>query len=253
MTNTRSAIREAAQILRHAELAVALTGAGISTPSGVPDFRSPHSGVWLNADPMEVASLQSFRARPELFYEWIKPLARTLLNAKPNPAHFSLARLESAGYLTLVITQNIDMLHERAGSAHVLEVHGNLREATCIHCYRTQPAPPLLERWLHDNEMPRCDSCGHVMKPNVILFGEQLPVRVFTEAKLVARQCDVMLIAGSSLEVFPVADLPVVAADHGAKLIVVNRQPTFVDNRATIVINEDVADVLPMLVDEVLA
>ncbi|MBI5054978.1 MAG: NAD-dependent deacylase [Chloroflexi bacterium] len=249
----RNAIREAAQLIRQAELAVTLTGAGISTPSGIPDFRSPHSGVWANADPMEVASLQSFRARPELFYEWIKPLARTLLNAKPNPAHISLARLEAAGYLTLVITQNIDMLHERAGSSRVLEVHGNLREATCIHCYRTRPAAPLLERWLNYNDLPRCDACGHVMKPNVILFGEQLPARIFTEAKLVAKQCDVMVVAGSSLEVFPAADLPTMALDHGARLIVINREPTFVDSRAAIVINENVEDVLPMLVDEVLA
>lgn len=253
MTNNRGAIREAAQIMRHAEMAVTLTGAGISTPSGIPDFRSPHSGVWSHADPMEVASLQAFRTHPESFYEWIKPLARTLLNAKPNPAHISLARLEAAGYLTLVITQNIDMLHERAGSSRVLEVHGNLREATCIHCYRTRPAAPLLERWLEYNDLPRCDACGHVMKPNVILFGEQLPARVFTEAKLAAKQCDVMIIAGSSLEVFPAADIPLLALDYGAKLIVVNREPTFVDNRATIVIHEDVADVLPILVDEVLA
>jgi len=249
----RSAIREAAQILRRAEMAVTLTGAGLSTPSGIPDFRSPHSGVWANADPMDVASLYAFRAHPETFYEWIKPLARTLLNAKPNPAHISLARLEAAGYLTIVITQNIDMLHERAGSTHVLEVHGNLREATCLHCYRTRPAAPLLERWLDYNDLPRCDSCGHVMKPNVILFGEQLPARIFTEAKIVSKQCDVMLIAGSSLEVFPAADLPAMALDHGARLIVINREPTFVDSRATIVINEEVEDVLPMLVDEVMA
>ena len=249
----RNAIKDAAQILRKAQMAVTLTGAGISTPSGVPDFRSPHSGVWSNTDPMEVASLYAFRAHPELFYEWIKPLARTLLNAQPNPAHIALARLEAAGYLTLVITQNIDMLHEHAGSLRVLEVHGNLREATCLHCYRIQPAAPLLDRWLNDNEMPRCDSCGYVMKPNVILFGEQLPAKIFTEAKLVCKQCDVMLVVGSSLEVFPAADLPTLALDHGAQLIVINREPTFVDSRAAIVINQEVEDVLPMLVDEVLA
>jgi NAD-dependent deacetylase len=248
----RNAIHEAAQLMRHAEFSVALTGAGISTPSGIPDFRSPISGVWENVDPTQVASLHAFRTHPEKFYQWIRPLAIQLLSAQPNAAHIALSRLESAGRLTTIITQNIDMLHERAGSSHVLEVHGNLREATCIYCYRTQLAADLLHRWIESGEIPRCDSCGNVMKPNVILFGEQLPARIFTDAKLAAKQCDLMIVVGSSLEVFPAAELPSRALDHGAKLIIINREPTFIDERATVVIHEDVAEALPILAEEVI-
>jgi len=244
-------LRQAAALIRQAQFTVALTGAGLSTPSGIPDFRSAGSGLWTNADPMEVASLHSFRAHPEIFYEWVKPLAEALFTAQPNPAHLALAQLETMGLLTVIITQNIDMLHEQAGSQHVLEVHGHLREVTCIHCYRVLPAAGLLRRWLDARELPRCPTCGHAMKPNVILFGEQLPVQVFTDAKLAARQCDLMIVAGSSLEVFPVADLPLLALDQGAKLIMINREPTFVDDRAVVVIRADVAEALPALVEEV--
>lgn len=244
-------IREAAELLRDARRAVALTGAGISTPSGVPDFRSAESGLWQQADPMEVASLCGFRADPRRFYEWVSPLARTLRNAQPNPAHLALARLEAMGRLTAVITQNIDMLHSRAGSRCVLEVHGHLREATCIACYHVMPAEELLAAWLDRQVLPGCPCCGGAMKPNAILFGEQLPARVFTEARLAARNCDVMLVAGSSLEVYPAADLPDVALNAGAAVIVVNREPTHIDDRAAVVIRADVAVALPALVDEV--
>ena len=203
-------------------------------------------------DPTEVASLQGFCQSPKAFYEWIRPLARLLLAAEPNQAHRALARLEQAGRLTVVVTQNIDMLHHRAGSERVLEVHGHLREATCIHCYRAWPAQAFLLRWLDDNVLPRCPECGYPLKPNVILFGEQLPALILTQAKLAARRCGVMLVAGSSLEVFPAADLPLIALEHGAKLIVINRMPTFVDDRAEVVIRDDVAEALPALADEVL-
>ena len=244
-------IRQAANLIIKAQLTVALTGAGVSTPSGIPDFRSTNSGLWASVDPMEVASLNGFRTNPEAFYRWVKPLAKTLLAAKPNPAHVALARLEALGLLTVVVTQNIDMLHERAGSHHVLEIHGHLREATCIHCYRTTLAAELLRRWLEEAVLPRCEVCGHVMKPNVILFGEQLPALVFNEAKLAVKQCDLILVAGSSLEVFPAAELPLLAVERGAKLIVVNREPAFLDERAAVLIRADVAEALPMLADEV--
>lgn len=249
----RTALVQAAELIRHAEFVVALTGAGISTPSGIPDFRSQGSGIWEKVDPMEVASLKAFRATPEKFYNWIKPLARTLLAAQPNPAHVALARLEAAGRLTVVVTQNIDMLHLRAGSTQVLEVHGNLHQATCLYCYHVQPALPLFEHWLATDEIPLCELCGHVMKPNFILFGEQLPAKIFTEARLAIKQCEVLLVAGSSLEVFPVAELPLLALAHRAHVIMVNRESTPIDDKATVLLRADVAEVLPQLVDEVLA
>jgi len=236
-------------LLRRARYAVALTGAGLSTRSGIPDFRSPESGLWGRYDPAEVASLYGFKHDPRRFYEWIRPLAHTILNAQPNAAHRALARMEASGTLKSIITQNIDMLHARAGSTTVYEVHGHLREVTCIHCFTVYPAEPYILRFLDAGTIPSCPKCGHALKPNVILYGEQLPAQAITAARREARQCDVMLIAGSSLEVYPAADLPILARRAGAALIVVNLSGTPVDALAEVVLHEDVVDVLPQLAD----
>lgn len=241
-------INRAAELLRQADSAVALTGAGHSTPSGIPDFRSPESGLWTQVDPLAVASLFAFRLRPQGFYDWIRPLARVMLEAQPNPGHHALAQLEKAGLLRSVITQNIDGLHQRAGSLRVHEVHGHMREATCIHCYRVVPAESLIEEFLAEGQVPRC-TCGGVMKPNVILFGEQLPLNVLTAARQDTTACDLMLVIGSSLTVEPVSDLPLMALGHGAKLIIVNYQPTHLDQRADVLIHADLADVVPRIAD----
>lgn len=240
-------IQTAADILRRAHYGVALTGAGISTRSGIPDFRSPNSGLWEHANPAEVASLYGFRLHPEQFYNWIRPLAHTILDAVPNAAHIALANMETQGKLQCVITQNIDMLHLRAGSRTVYELHGHLREATCIHCFTVYPAEPLLLDFLKTNILPRCPTCGEVLKPNVILLGEQLPARALTAARREARRCDAMLIVGSSLEVYPAADLPVIARQAGAALIVVNLAETPLDQVAQVVIHDDVVNVLPQI------
>jgi len=243
-----NSIERAAELLCHARHAVALTGAGVSTHSGIPDFRSPGSGLWEQVDPFEVASLFAFLRRPEAFFEWMRPLARQVIEAQPNPAHLALAQLEAAGFLQVLITQNIDGLHQKAGSRRVLEVHGHLREATCIRCYRVFPSERFIEAFLADGSVPRCPACGNVLKPNVILFGEQLPTLVIQEAQRHVRQCDVLLIAGSSLEVEPAADLPRLARQCGARLILVNLQPTYIDARADLVFHADVVHVLPQIV-----
>lgn len=240
-------ITHAAGLLADAKHAIALTGAGISTPSGIPDFRTKGSGLWEHVDPMAVASLWGFMEHPQGFYDWVKPLAKMILTAKPNPAHLALAELESRGQLYAVITQNIDNLHQRAGSKRVIEVHGHLREATCIRCYHQMPAQPLIEQFLADDQVPRCPDCGSVMKPDVVLFGEMLPVRVMHEAEQESKDCDLMLVAGSSLEVAPAADLPLIAQKHGAQLIIVNKSPTPADKHAAVVLREDVAVVLPRI------
>jgi NAD-dependent deacetylase len=242
-------IQAAARLLRRARHAVALTGAGISTRSGIPDFRSPTSGLWSRDDPFEVASIHVFRQHPERFYQWIKPLARLILEAEPNPAHVALARLESTGLLKAVITQNIDMLHTRAGSQTIHELHGHLREATCIHCFAVYPAQPLIEAFLQNDTVPRCLNCGHTIKPNVILFGEQLPAGPLIAARRAARECDLMLVVGSSLTIYPAAALPDIARNNGAALIIVNLDPTPLDPCAQVVINANAADVLPQLAD----
>lgn len=240
-------IETAIAILRRARYAVALTGAGHSTRSGIPDFRSSHSGLWETVNPAEVASIYGFRLHPERFYNWIRPLARTLLDAQPNAAHHALARMEATGALKSVITQNIDMLHTRAGSRAVHELHGHLREVTCVHCFQVYPANDHIEQFLASGALPTCPACGHILKPNVILFGEQLPARPLMAARRDAAQCDVMLVAGSSLEVYPAADLPVQAKRAGAALIFVNLSVTDLDPLADVVIQADVVDVLPQI------
>ncbi|GAB4534772.1 MAG: NAD-dependent protein deacylase Cob2 [Anaerolineae bacterium] len=241
-------ITRAAELICQANYAVAMTGAGHSTPSGIPDFRSPESGLWSQVDPMAVASLFAFRFRPQDFYDWIRPLAQTMLEAQPNPAHYALARLEAAGLIKSVITQNIDGLHQKAGSRRVHEVHGHLREATCIRCYRVVPAGDLIEEFLTSGQVPRC-ACGGVMKPNVILFGEQLPLDVLAAARQDTRACDLMLVIGSSLTVEPAADLPLMALNQHAKLVIVNYQPTYLDERADVLIHADLAEVMPRIAD----
>ncbi len=238
----------AINLLRRATYAVVLTGAGISTRSGIPDFRSPESGLWERYNPAEVASIYGFRHDPSRFYDWIRPLARTILDAQPNAAHMALAHMEAMGKLKAVITQNIDMLHTRAGSQVVYELHGHLREVTCIHCFAVYPAQPIINKFLESNEIPTCPACGHVLKPNAILYGEQLPAQALIPAQRAARQCDLMLVAGSSLEVYPAAELPVIARQNGASLIFVNLSETPLDSLADIIIHEDVADVLPQMV-----
>jgi NAD-dependent deacetylase len=239
----------AAERIRQAHHLVALTGAGISTPSGVPDFRSLNSGLWDKVNPFIVASLHAFRIRPRLFFDWVRPLIGTFVDAVPNPAHLALARLEQMGRLKAVITQNIDNLHQKAGSINVIEMHGHLREATCVRCYDVVPIKTVVERVIQGLDLPRCERCGGILKPNIILFGEQLPFRAVNDARQQARSCDLMLVAGSSLQVTPSADLPFVACEHGAQVIVINQQPTPVDDIASLVIREDVAVALPGIVE----
>jgi NAD-dependent deacetylase len=239
-------IARARAILRDARHVVALTGAGISTPSGIPDFRSPDSGLWTYANPLEVASIYAFRQHPQDFYDWIHPLAAQTVAAQPNAAHLALAQMERFGPLRAVITQNIDLLHTRAGSETVLELHGHLREMTCLRCFEIVPAAAILEEFLVTAEVPHC-GCGGVLKPNVILFGEQLPVRTLNRAKKELELADAVLVVGSSLEVAPAGDLPLLALSHGARLIIVNLGPTYLDPQADVVIHADVVEVLPRL------
>ena len=243
-------IEQAAALINQSRRMVAFTGAGHSTASGIPDFRSPHSGLWEKHNPMLVASIWSFRLNPHNFYDWIRPMVDTLISAVPNPAHLALAELERNGHLHAVITQNIDDLHQRAGSEHVLELHGHLREATCVRCYTKVAVDPALAEGIRAGQVPHCE-CGGILKPDVILFGEQLPIRVLNRAQGEARRCDLILVAGSSLEVTPAADIPFLAVNSGAKSIIVNLEPTAFDSRADVVIHGDVAEVLPRLVEAI--
>jgi NAD-dependent deacetylase len=240
-------IEKAIGLLREAQNVVALTGAGISTPSGIPDFRSPGSGMWDQVDPMEVASIYGFRRRPQAFYEWMRPLTGLLAQAQPNPAHIALAQLEAYGPLQSIITQNIDMLHTRAGSKVIHEVHGHMRRATCIQCNKNFDGQPFWDAFMATHEIPACPACSGILKPDVVLFGEMLPFFVMNAAQKAAETCDLMLVVGSSLEVTPVADLPMLTRRTGARLIIVNFTETYADPFADVVIQADVAEVLPRL------
>lgn len=247
-----SAVDFAADLIRQAKRPMALTGAGISTPSGIPDFRSEGTGLWSRDEPMEVASLNTFRTAPERFYTWFRPLARQIFNAQPNPAHIALADMEHAGHIRLIATQNIDMLHQKAGSRRLVEMHGTLATLSCTQCFQQEESKTYLEAFIGNGDMPRCPKCGSVMKPDVILFGEQLPQKAWFEAQREARQCDLMLVVGSSLEVLPVAGLPMQALDRGAHLIILNNSPTYLNVRADVVLLEDAAQILPILAERVL-
>ena len=247
----RAAIEDAAVLIRKAERAVVLTGAGISTPSGIPDFRSEGTGLWARDEPLEVASLATFRTAPERFFNWFQPLANCIFNAKPNAAHFALAEFERAGRVQTVITQNIDALHQKAASQHVIEMHGTLRTLSCTNCFRQVEADPFLRPYIETGKIPQCLSCNEILKPDVILFGEQLPHSAWYAAQRAARQCDLMVVAGSSLEVLPVAGLPMQALDRGAHLIIINNTPTYLNVRADVVILDDVATTIPEIAKRV--
>jgi len=246
-------IREAARLLIEARYAVSLTGAGVSTPSGIPDFRSPGSGLWEKTDPMRVASIWAFRANPQAFYDWIFPLAEKLLIATPNPAHRALADLERLGKMNAVITQNIDSLHQKAGSQRVLELHGHTRDACCMDCGHVVALTDHLTHALARQQMPRCKKCAGILKPAAILFGELLPREILRGAQHEARKCDIMLVTGSSLEVTPASDLPWIAHQVGAQIIIVNYEPTPCDDLAAVVIRDNAASALPAIVAEIRA
>ncbi len=245
----REAYLQAAQLVSRSSRAVALTGAGISTPSGIRDFRSPGTGHWSQVDPTEVASINAFLRHPERFYRWFAASWQEIVSACPNPAHEALAEMERRGILRAVVTQNIDGLHQKAGSREVLELHGNARQAICLRCGVQQRTEGVLERFVRTGEAPRC-SCGGLIKPDVVLFGEMLPADVLRRAQAEIAHCDLLLVIGSSLVVMPAADLPWLAIHSGAPVIVCNREETWVDRFARAVLREDVALSVPALLQE---
>jgi len=247
-----SLILKASKLIKKANYCVALTGAGISTPSGIPDFRSPGSGIWTKYSPMEVASLSAFRYYPQRFYDWIRPFVKSLHLAEPNPAHISLARLEEGHYLRSVITQNIDALHQKAGSQKVIEVHGTYQTLTCLGCYRQiQATDEFLENFLDHEENPHCPHCGNLLKPDIILYEEQLPAQTWKLARQEIQSCDLLLVLGSTLTVTPVCDLPLSVLGKGGELIILNRTNTHLDHLASVTIHGDLEEFLPQITDKV--
>jgi NAD-dependent deacetylase len=240
-------LEQAAALIRHARSAIVLTGAGFSTPSGIPDFRTPSKGMWEQADPMQVASLTTFHQHPERFFDWFRPLTRSICEASPNAAHQALAELERAGYIQAVITQNIDGLHQEAGSRNVLELHGSLRSLSCLECDTRRPAQPFLPAYVASGTIPICPDCGAMLKPDIVFFEEMLPQDTWQRAARYCQGCDLLLVVGSSLEVSPASQLPRYALEHRARLIVNNRTSTYLDRSADLIFREDLEKVIPAI------
>jgi NAD-dependent deacetylase len=238
-----------ATLVRESKPCVVLSGAGVSTESGIPDFRSP-SGIWSRFDPLEYGSLDAFRADPEKVWHFYAPRFAMLGSAEPNRAHRALAELEELGFVRAVVTQNIDLLHARAGSRDVVEVHGSIATSSCPRCGATYELAEVLSQLEADAGAPRCSTCGAVLKPDVVFFGELLPAAAIDRANALAREARLCLVVGSTLEVYPVAELPLQTLRAGGSLAIVNRGPTALDARAEVRVEGGAGDTLAALVEE---
>ena len=247
----KNKIQQAANLLFNSKEAIALTGAGISTESGIPDFRS-EGGIWDKYKAEIYGNIQSFLKNPTKFWEMAKKIAPNIFKAKPNLGHYALAELEDLGILKAVITQNIDELHQQSGSVIVYEVHGSVNRFTCFGCKASYTKEQIFRKLKKEKKTgPSCDFCASPLKPSVVLFGEGLPRFEMYQSQALAQKADVMLIAGSSLSVAPICDLPLYTLREKGKLIIVNDEPTDLDEKAEVVINHKIGRVLPLIVEEI--
>jgi NAD-dependent deacetylase len=233
-----------ATLLRDAERAVVLTGAGVSVPSGIPDFRTPRTGLWENVDPMEVAHIDAWRGDPDRFWRFYGDRFASLVDKRPNEAHLALAELERRGLIKAVITQNIDRLHRVAGTQRLIEVHGSIESSVCLQCGGKVPLDRVIEQLRADDGAPECACCFVPLKPDVVLFGEMLPERALSEAQALALDADLMVCVGSSLEVYPVAGLPAITRGAGGRLALVTQGSTPYDDEVDVKLDGDVVEEL---------
>ncbi len=243
-----AAAERLAGLLQASSSTVALTGAGISVPSGIPDFRSPGTGIWENVDPMEVASIEAFHGDPTRFWSFYRPRFASLADVQPNPAHAALVELERRGMLDAVVTQNIDRLHRKAGSERVIEVHGSIDSSSCTACgasWRLEDVGGLFD----EQGVAVCPCCTSLVKPDVVLFGEMLPAAAIAEAQALAAGADLLLSVGTSLEVYPVAGLPDLTLSGGGDLAVVTQGPTPYDGDAAVRLSGDVVEDLEAVIE----
>jgi NAD-dependent deacetylase len=239
-------VSELAALLRERQPCVVLTGAGISTESGIPDFRSPN-GIWAQFDPLEYASLEAFRSDPAKVWSFYAPRFAMLTDAEPNAAHRALAELERRSLVRAVVTQNIDLLHERAGSREVVEVHGSIKTSSCLACGASYPLEEVAAQ-LESRPAPTCPQCEAILKPDVVFFGELLPEAAIDRAYALAGDAELLLVVGSALEVWPVAELPLVTRRAGGSVAIVNRGPTALDGEADLKIDGSAGETLESVV-----
>jgi NAD-dependent deacetylase len=237
-------VRALADLVRANQPCVVLTGAGISTESGIPDFRS-RTGIWAQFDPMEYATIDAFLADPVKVWDFYGKRVHLLRDAEPNDGHLALAELEDRGWVHAVITQNVDRLHERAGTRELVEVHGSIRTSSCLGCGAVVPFDEVVRR-LADAPAPAC-TCGQILKPDVVMFGELLPEAAIERAARLASEAGLLLVIGSTLEVYPVAGLPLDTLAAGGRLAIVNRGRTPLDGRAELTIDGGAGETLRAL------
>ncbi len=238
-----------ADLIRESRSTVALTGAGISVPSGIPDFRSPGTGLWTKVDPMKVAHIDAFHRDTKGFWEYYRPRFDTLADKEPNPAHGALAELERRGLLESVITQNIDRLHRRAGSERIIEMHGSIASSSCTTCGASFDLDQV-ERLFDEDGVATCPGCMGKVKPDVVLFGELLPESAMTQARALCERADLLLCIGTSLEVYPVAGLPELTLAGGGQVAIVTQGPTPYDSLAAARLDGDVVAELEAVLAE---
>lgn len=249
-------IEAVSDIVYQSNKVVVFTGAGISTESGIPDFRSP-GGIWDRYDPNEL-TYQKFltsQASREKYWERQKLLWPIIAAAEPNAGHLAIAELYKMGKLDCIITQDGDSLHQRSGIPDelVIELHGTWARALCLNCGRKYPSEEIQKRLEAGEKVPLCEACGGIMKPDVIQFGQAMPEKETREAERRAGTCDLLLVCGSSLVVYPAAQMPLIAKDNGAKLVIINLMPTPHDRCADVVINEKIGETLPRIIERVKA
>ena len=250
-TGVRSVEREAArlaELLSASRRAVVLTGAGVSVPSGIPDFRSPGTGLWERVNPMEVAHIDVFRREPDRFWSFYGERFAALRDKQPNRAHEAIAELERRGLVRGVVTQNVDRLHRRAGSRCVIEVHGSIERSICLECGGAVGIDRVVEMLDRSPGAPECEACIAPLKPDVVLFGELLPEQAMADAYALAAEADLLLCVGSSLEVYPVASLPSVTREEGGRLAILTQGPTPYDRDAEVRLTGDVVDELDAVI-----
>jgi NAD-dependent deacetylase len=240
---TEEAAARLAELIRESRCTVALTGAGVSVPSGIPDFRTPETGLWANVDPMKVAHIDVFKRDPARFWSYYRPRFHSLGDRRPNAAHEALAELERRGLLEGVITQNIDRLHRAAGSQNVVEVHGSIETSSCASCDATYGLEEV-DGLFNEEGIAECTACGGPVKPDVVLFGELLPESAMGRAQDLAERAELMLCIGSSLAVHPVAGLPQMTLGRGGRLAIVTKGSTPYDSQATLTMNGEVDEEL---------
>jgi NAD-dependent deacetylase len=246
-------INRVADLIVKAERVVVFTGAGVSTESGIPDFRSP-GGIWERFDPDDF-TYQKLISSPEARKKWWQIFQERGLttDAEPNPVHLALAELDKLGKLDCVITQNIDNLHQKGGlpADKVFELHGNMSWIVCLGCGRRYPAEQIQARLDEGEEIPECESCQGILKPDIVLFGEALPEKVFEEASRRSSHADLFMVIGSTLIVYPAAYMPVYAADSGAKLVIINLSSTPMDKQASILIKAKAGETMSKVIKRV--